>query len=90
MSQLDHSIKQQQVNSRVKTLWFIVAFLLITVAGLLYVKWWPYYHKAILAADTHSIGSSILGIHPITKFPSGNQLWIMLKSTSNRFGKQLY
>ncbi|MCM3453742.1 permease [Heyndrickxia oleronia] len=60
MSQLDHSIKQQQVNSR-KTLWFIVAFLLITVAGLLYVKWWPYYHKAILAADTHSIGSSILG-----------------------------
>nr|WP_276352909.1 permease [Cohnella sp. YIM B05605] len=36
-------------------------FVLIAAAGLLYVKWWPYYHKALTAADTHSIGKSILG-----------------------------
>lgn len=42
---------------------FIMAFvfLLIAAAGLMYVKWWPYFHKALGAADTHSIGNSILG-----------------------------
>ncbi len=41
--------------------WMTALFLLIAAAGLLYVKWWPYYHKALLSADQHSIGSSILG-----------------------------
>ncbi len=32
----------------------------VAVAGLLYVKWLPYYHRAFVAAATHSIGHSIL------------------------------
>jgi hypothetical protein len=38
--------------------WLI--FLLLAVAGLFYVKWFPYYNRAFTAASTHSIGSSIL------------------------------
>ncbi len=34
--------------------------MLIAIAGLFYVKWMPYYHKAFLAASNHSIGKSIL------------------------------
>ncbi|WP_223068509.1 permease [Paenibacillus caui] len=37
-----------------------VIFVLIAVAGLAYVKWWPYYGKAFKAAAEHSIGSSII------------------------------
>src|ERR1700749_4973056 len=35
-------------------------FLTIAVVGLSYVKWFPYYNKAFLAAEHHSIGNSIL------------------------------
>lgn len=45
----------------IRAIVMVVAFLLIAAAGLMYVKWWPYYHKALTAADTHSIGASILG-----------------------------
>lgn len=44
-----------------KTVAMVLIFILIAAAGLMYVKWWPYYHKAVSSADTHSIGSSILG-----------------------------
>jgi uncharacterized membrane protein YraQ (UPF0718 family) len=37
-----------------------MTFLLLAVAGLFYVKWFPYYHKAFTAAEHHSIGQSIL------------------------------
>ncbi len=37
-----------------------VTVLLIAVVGLFYVKWFPYYNKAFVAAAHHSIGSSIL------------------------------
>lgn len=37
-----------------------LAFLLIAIAGIFYVKWNPYYHKAFLAASKHSIGASII------------------------------
>ncbi len=37
-----------------------VVFLLIAVAGLFYVKWFPYYNRAFVAAANHSIGPSIL------------------------------
>ena len=60
MSQLRTTFHQQHSTNR-KTLWFIALFLFIAAAGLLYVKWLPYYQKGILAANTHSIGSSILG-----------------------------
>jgi hypothetical protein len=32
----------------------------VAVAGLLYVKWIPYYGQANIAASAHSIGASIL------------------------------
>lgn len=38
----------------------VAVFVLILVAGLFYVKWSPYYHRAFVAADQHSIGQSIL------------------------------
>ncbi len=37
-----------------------MTLLLIAIAGLFYVKWSPYYHKAFLAASNHAIGQSIL------------------------------
>jgi uncharacterized protein len=37
-----------------------VTFLLIAVVGLFYVKWFPYYNRAFVAAGQHSIGKSIL------------------------------
>lgn len=60
MSQLKRSLEHQFEVSK-KTIWYIITFLIIAAAGLLYVKWWPYYNKVILAANTHSIGASILG-----------------------------
>ena len=35
-------------------------FFLVVIIGLWYVKWQPYYGKAFTAAETHSIGKSIL------------------------------
>jgi uncharacterized protein len=37
-----------------------VIFLAITVAGLYYVKWAPYVHRASVAAAQHTIGASII------------------------------
>lgn len=45
----------------------VIIFLLIAVAGLFIVKWWPYWCKALVAARTHSIGASIVsgkGVEP--------------------------
>ncbi|MDB6050151.1 MAG: rane protein [Pseudomonas sp.] len=41
--------------------WKPILFLLVAVIGLYYVKWSPYYLKSFVAADSHSIGASILG-----------------------------
>ena len=40
--------------------WKPLLFLAVVVIGLWYVKWQPYYGKAFTAAETHSIGKSIL------------------------------
>lgn len=40
--------------------WKPALFFLVVIVGLWYVKWQPYYGKAFTAADTHSIGKSIL------------------------------
>ncbi|TFE22725.1 permease [Cohnella luojiensis] len=58
MSQAN-SIRMNNSN-HLRTAILIIAFVMITIAGLSYVKWWPYYHKAILAIEKHSIGSSLL------------------------------
>jgi uncharacterized membrane protein YraQ (UPF0718 family) len=44
-----------------------LAFLALAVVGLFIVKWYPYWHKAHVAAATHAIGASIVsgkGIAP--------------------------
>ena len=41
--------------------WKPALFLLVAAVGLYYVKWSPYYLKSFVAADSHSIGNSILG-----------------------------
>jgi len=40
--------------------WAIAVFLTISIAGLYYVKWSPYFHKALAAAAQHTIGASII------------------------------
>ncbi len=40
--------------------WAIALFFAMTVAGLYYVKWGPYFHKAFTAIARHSIGPSII------------------------------
>ncbi|CAK9883763.1 MAG: hypothetical protein XXXJIFNMEKO3_00136 [Candidatus Erwinia impunctatus] len=42
--------------------WKPVLFFAVVIIGLAYVKWQPYYLKAFIAADTHSIGKSILAV----------------------------
>lgn len=54
------SLKINDQRHPLKAAFMILIFLLIVAAGLSYVKWWPYYHKAFTAAAEHSIGSSIL------------------------------
>jgi len=44
----------------IRPMWGWIVFLLVAVAGLFYVKWFPYYNRAFMAASNHSIGSSIL------------------------------
>ncbi|WP_130617207.1 permease [Dyella amyloliquefaciens] len=46
-------------------------FVLLAIAGLFYVKWYPYYGRAFVAASQHSIGHSILmGDAPSAPAPS--------------------
>lgn len=59
MDATNKSINQEQPNRKI-TAAFVLVFLLIAVAGLTYVKWWPYTEKALLAATNHTIGSSIV------------------------------
>lgn len=40
--------------------WKPLLFIAVVVLGLLYVKWLPYWGKAFTAAETHSIGKSLL------------------------------
>ncbi|MFC6322505.1 permease [Companilactobacillus baiquanensis] len=47
-------------NKNKQQIVFAILFFVILVAGISYVKWWPYYQKAIAAASTHSVGDSII------------------------------
>ncbi len=40
-----------------------LVFVLVAVIGLYYVKWSPYYLKSFVAANSHSIGGSIINDH---------------------------
>ena len=39
----------------------LVVAALVTVAGLTYVKWWPYYNRILKVLATHTMGTSIFG-----------------------------
>lgn len=57
---MPHPLTATENRPRPWPLWKPILFLLVMAVGLYYVKWQPYYGKAFLAADTHSIGKSIL------------------------------
>jgi uncharacterized protein len=42
------------------TIWAVLLFLAVAIVGLFYVKWSPYFAKALKAASTHDIGASML------------------------------
>lgn len=62
-------------TDRRRTVWLITIFIIIAATGLTYVKWWPYYDKALKAIMEHSIGSSILGMDPADAAPSWQAAW---------------
>jgi uncharacterized membrane protein YraQ (UPF0718 family) len=61
LSQISGLGLPQQPKYATRTIFMVAVFLLIATAGLAFVKWWPYYHKALTSAASHSIGASILG-----------------------------
>lgn len=65
-----HSRPDSWSTKRVAAL--AAVFLIITIAGLSYVKWWPYYDKALAAIHKHTIGSSII---PSAKPDASSSIW---------------
>jgi uncharacterized membrane protein YraQ (UPF0718 family) len=74
LAQLNNTVPAPQSNSK-KAVVYITLFLVIAAAGLLYVKWFPYYNKSILATNTHSIGTSILGANADLPAASWSSAW---------------
>lgn len=74
MTPTNSSTQTDQINKKVVL--SVIIFLIIAIVGLTYVKWWPYYHKALDAATKHSIGSSIIsGKNPTAPAPSWHSAW---------------
>jgi hypothetical protein len=64
-----------------KAVFAVIIFAIIAIAGLTYVKWWPYYNKAIAAATKHTIGASIVtGKNPTAPEPSWTAAWDYAKA----------
>ncbi|MDR7001947.1 permease [Neobacillus niacini] len=74
MAQINSSVITPKQASKM-TIVYTMIFLLIAIAGLAYVKWLPYYQKSILAATSHSIGTSILGDKPNLPSASWDNAW---------------
>ncbi len=54
----------------------IAGLLIVAAAGLYYVKWNPYYHRAFVAQAQHSIGTSIVsGTATAPPAPSWEAAW---------------
>ncbi|TVY07730.1 permease [Paenibacillus cremeus] len=71
-----------------KVILSVIIFLLIAIAGLSYVKWYPYYNKAMDAAVKHSIGASIVsGKNPEAPAPSWTSAWEYTKAYYNSVWK---
>ncbi|SDD49859.1 hypothetical protein SAMN02799630_03723 [Paenibacillus sp. UNCCL117] len=70
-----HRWSPEQTGRR-KVIISVAIFLLLAVAGLAYIKWWPYYNKAWNAAIHHTIGNSILsGQDSAIPEPSWHAAW---------------
>lgn len=68
----------------------IMLFALIAVIGLYHVKWSPYYHRAFVAADAHSIGHSILtGTAQVPPPPSWQGAFDYAKTYANAIWQAL-
>ncbi|MDT2641123.1 permease [Enterococcus dongliensis] len=64
----------ENVKKRSQTVRYIGIFLLVLLVGLFYVKWFPYFQKALAASSTHSIGDAIINVGkeaPIFSIESG-------------------
>jgi uncharacterized membrane protein YraQ (UPF0718 family) len=59
MTKVSSTVERSSV-SRGRLVAGTAVFLVTIVAGLLYVKWLPYYQKSFLALAHHSIGPSIV------------------------------
>ncbi|CAG7653341.1 permease [Paenibacillus allorhizosphaerae] len=79
---------QDPNGSNKKAIAAVIVFIIIAIAGLTYVKWLPYYHKAFDAAVKHSIGASIVsGKSPTAPGPSWNAAWEYAKAYYNSVWK---
>ncbi|MFC5449238.1 permease [Paenibacillus aestuarii] len=75
MTENNHSLSSMEPTNK-KAMIMAILFLIIAIAGLTYVKWWPYYWKAIDAATKHSLGASIItGKNPVAPDPSWQSAW---------------
>jgi len=54
------SLAARAAASRISAHGGIVVFFALAILGLFFVKWSPYYAKGFLAAEHHSIGTSIV------------------------------
>lgn len=63
--------------------WPLLVFLFVAVIGLFYVKWNPYYQKALVAASKHFIGTSI--ISGVAQVPPGPSWVVALDYTAVYF-----
>jgi hypothetical protein len=64
-----------------------ILFFAITVAGLAYVKWLPYWDRAFVAASDHSIGQSIL-MGKANHAPAAS--WAAAQSYALAYGKAIW
>ncbi|MBE1442799.1 permease [Paenibacillus sp. OAS669] len=81
MSQYSSASDHEPAHSKARLALYIAIFIAIAVAGLTYVKWLPYYHKALDAAVKHTIGASIIsGTKPIAPDPSWTSAWEYAKA----------
>lgn len=51
---------EQPKHASNRRFWYLFIFLAVLIIGLIYVKWYPYFQKAIIAGQTHSIGDAIV------------------------------
>ncbi|GFN31453.1 permease [Paenibacillus xylaniclasticus] len=87
MTSKDRTI-QQSDNVNIKIIISVIVFLIVAIAGLTYVKWWPYYLKALDAAAKHTIGGSIVtGGQKLAPDPSWQSAWDYAKTYYNSVWK---